>query len=271
MEKYSNQELVDMYYSGYKKIPQSHIDDLTQKTIEKIKKISKGYKKIVVGYSSGKDSIVVEDLCKKSGIKYIPVMWRTIYHYTKTLDWIKNNKPENTIEIILDRPSWDDLEKNEMLQFCGEKKADTFWMSHKWKAQKQFLKEYGCDLFITGRRTRDKNNCGKKENDYVKIGKDHNTFSPIAEWTIQEVIAYLRYNNLELSPQYLEIPDGFLNGSIAYLESFRFGRFKCELNDKWDEVYNIEKDQVYRAAKYLTSAREYLKWRENNEIRKNKD
>lgn len=261
MEKYTNEYLLNFYAKGFVKIPKELIDEKELKAIKLIKEVTKKYNNIVLGYSLGKDSIVVDYLLSKANVKYKQVLFRTYYHFTEIKQWWEKNKRENSLLIEIPRPTWEDLEKNSDLLFSINKKADTEWMLYKYKIQQKYLKQ-NCDLFITGRRYAERNRCGAKADNFIVKGT-YDTFSPIADWTTEDVIAYLRYNDIELPPNYLKYKNGFAYGSIAWAERQRFNQFNNDINEKWQEVYDIEKEIVIEASKHLSSAKKWLEEREN--------
>lgn len=237
------------------------IASLQSKAILNIQEVCSRYKSICNGWIAGKDSIVVQDLINKSGIKSIPIMWRGINEYPEMKKWIDLNKPKGLIEEIIDKYSLDYLEKHQEYLFCKGKTRQQ-WMATKWQRQQKDITKYEFDLFIAGRRIKDGNQCGNKENNFIVNKNGYDVFSPIAEWNAEQLLAYIKYNSIELPPFY-KWDRGFLIGSIAMGEwTERAIMDKSEL-EVWDELYNIDKSIVNKASQKLTSARKYLEMRNN--------
>ena len=74
--------------------------------------------------------------------------------------WINENKPKNLIEEVIDKYSLEYLEKHPQYLFCKGKTRQN-WMAEKWKRQNKDITKYNFDLFITGRRIKDGNQCGE--------------------------------------------------------------------------------------------------------------
>ena len=131
----------------------------------------------------------------------------------------------------------------------------------KWKRQKLDMGKYGFDLMILGRRVKDGNQCGKRSDGFVSRRGGYDVLSPLAEWTHEQLLAYLRYNDLELSPFY-RWPRGFLIGSIAMGEWTERAGFGMSDSQVWEEIWNIDSSIVRSAADALTSARVFLEGKE---------
>ena len=252
----SNDEWLNAFDTCTSIYSKEYIDDLEQRTIARIKKVASKYKNICSGWIAGKDSLALHHLLVKSGINFTPVMWRGINEYPCMVEWIQKNQPNNILFEIIDKFDFDFLEKHPEYLFCKNGTRQN-WMSEKWKKQKQTMKKYNFDLFIAGRRIKDGNNCGKKEDDYI-VKKDYDTFAPLAEWNHEEVLAYIKYNNIELPPFY-SFKRGFLIGSIAMGEWTEYASKNNTDDEVWEEIWDIDKTIVENAANYLTSAKEFLK------------
>lgn len=143
----------------------------------------------------------------------------------------------------------------EALDRCTE--VCSRWMAEKWKRQNQDIARHGFDLFIAGRRLKDGNQCGKADDDFTVQKKGYVTFSPLADWSHEELLAYIRYNGIELPPFY-NFPRGFMIGSIAMGEWTEYACLDKTVAQVWDEIYMIEPSLVIEASKHLTSAKTYL-------------
>lgn len=254
-----NQDWLDTFAHCTEVCSQEHIEKLTIDTINTIRRVSKNYNNICSGWIAGKDSIVLDHILNRSGIKFTPIMWRGTNEWPQMKRWIENNKPDNIIFEIIDKFDFNFLEKHPDYLFC-KKNTRQNWMAEKWKRQNQDIKKYGFDLFILARRLKDGNQCGSKENDFRQEKEGYTAFSPLAEWSHEEMLAYIKYNNIELPPFY-SYKRGFLIGSIAMGEWTEYAALNKTENEVWDEIWDIDKSIVENASKYLTSAREYMKGR----------
>lgn len=255
----NNQEWLDAFAKSTELYSKEYIKALEEKTVEHIKRVAAGFENVCCGWIAGKDSIVLYDILKKSGVKVTPIMWRGINEYPCMAEWIEKNKPKNLVEEVIDKFSFDFLEKNPQYLFMqGDTRQK--WMSVKWRRQKADIKKHKFDLFIVARRLKDGNQCGLKADDFLVDCKGYKTYSPLAEWNHEEMFAYIRYNGLELPPFY-SFKRGFLAGSVAMGEWTEYPVMDLSEKDVWNEIYEIDKSIVENAAVHLTSARKYLNGR----------
>jgi len=250
-----NSEWIQAFEKCTDKVSISELRAKERETIELIKRTSRNYGNICSGWIAGKDSLVLDRILNKSGIGFTPTMWEGVNPYPAMVDWIKAHGPANLIVETIDKFSLEFLEAHPDYLFC-KNGTRTKWMSEKWKRYKQDMKKHGFDLFVTGRRLKDGNICGSKESGYV-TKRDYDTFSPLAEWSHEDVLAYIKYENIELPPFYFW-PRGFLIGSVAMGEWTERPAMELSDNEVWDELYHIDKNIVTSASKTLTSAKTYL-------------
>ena len=237
----------------------NYIKRLEEETITLIETISRRYKNICSGWIAGKDSIVLNHILKKTSIRFVPIMWRGINEYPSMKEWIDNNKPSNLIEEIIDKYSLEFLENHPDYLFCKNKTRQK-WMSTKWERQRKDIRKYKFDLFITGRRLKDGNQCGNIESNFIVHKNGYDVFSPLGAWNNEELLAYIKYNNIELPPFY-KYDRGFLIGSIAMGEWTERAILDKTENEVWQELYDIDKSIVINASKKLSSARKFLEER----------
>ena len=236
------------------------IAQLEAATISDIREVAASYRNICHGWIAGKDSLVLSNVLARSGIVTTPIMWRGINEYPAMKDWVESNKPSNLIEEIIDKYSLDFLEKHPEYLFCKGNTRQK-WMATKWERQRKDISKHGFDLFITGRRLKDGNQCGTAADKYIAKKNGYDVYSPLAEWNNEQLLAYIRYNKIVLPPFY-GYERGFLIGSIAmgeWTERATLGKPESEV---WEELYRIDKNIVLKAAQSLTSARLYLQSKE---------
>lgn len=252
---------IEALESSTKLYSKEDIIKLENKTIETIKKVCNHFNNICLGYSSGKDSLVIMMLCNKANIKYTPIMWRGINEWTQMKNWIDKNKPKNTIIEVIDKFNFDFLENNPNYLFC-QNNTRTKWMNTKWERQRKDIQKYKFDLFITGRRLKDGNRCGDKKNNFIQDKGEYKVYNAIADWNHEQVLAYIKYNDIELPPFY-KFPNGFLNGSIAMGEWTEYSIPNKSIKEILDEIYLIDKEVLINAKNKLSVVNKFLTERGN--------
>lgn len=117
----SNDEWLKAFEESTSIYSYEDIKRLTVETIILIQNISEKYNNICSGWIAGKDSIVLNHIIRRAGIKYRPIMWRGVNEYPSMKKWIDNNKPNNLIEEIIDKYSLEFLEKHPDYLFCKKR------------------------------------------------------------------------------------------------------------------------------------------------------
>ena len=256
MKKYSisQEQWLDMYYNP--KISKQELDLLVTKTIYDIQTKSNGLR-AAVAHSFGKDSLVLYDLCKRAGITECFLV-RCDLEYPEFLKYINDNKPKE-MKIVNTGQDLKWLAKRPYMLFPKDNQTASRWYSIvQHKGQDMYCEENNIEMLILGRRKEDQNFVGRGTNIYTK--KNGVTiFNPIADWTHQQILAYMRYNNIELPPIYFWT-NGFVEGTHAWpLRYFADSDLQA-----WKQIAEIDISIVEKASKYFETAKDCL------EILKNK-
>lgn len=252
----SNDEWLSAYETCCSAVSRERCDELAEATADRIASVLRGYRKPASGWCAGKDSIVLEHLLARFGFGHDPFMWRGVNDYPAMEAWIEANRPDGLRESVIGKFDLEFLEEHPDYLFCQGNTRQK-WMAEKWKRQRADMEGDGYDVLILGRRKKDGNQCGRAEDAYVARKGACDSFSPLADWTHEELLAYIRYNGLELPPFY-SWPNGFLYGSVAmgeWTERPAMGRPESAV---WDEIMQIDPSIPEAAASRLTSARRYL-------------
>lgn len=250
MKKYSisHEQWLEMYF--YPKISQEELSGLVNKTIADIQGKSNGLK-CAVAHSFGKDSLVLYDLCKKSGIKECFLV-RCDLEYPIFMDYIEARKPEE-MTIVNTGQDLEWLYKNPHMLFPKDNKIASRWYSIvQHRGQDLYCKNNNIDMLILGRRKEDQNFVGRGTNIYKKKS-GLTIFNPISDWTHEQILAYMKYNNIELPPIYFW-KNGFIEGTHAW--PLRY--FADDDMQAWAQISDIDMSIVNEAAKYFDSAKEFL-------------
>ena len=225
------------------------IKKLAQSTINQIKKETQN-KKCAYAWSAGKDSIVLSHLCEKSGMVNCMIGVCDL-EYPEFYNWVEKNKPENC-EIINTKQNLDWLVQHQNMLFPQDSKTAARWFSIvQHKAQKQYVKKNNIDIILLGRRKADGNYVGKNSNIYTSNGVTR--YSPLSEWTHEQILAYIHYYNLPLPPIY-----GWKNGYLCGTHPWPARQWTKSTENGWKEIYDIDKNIVINAAEKIESAKLFL-------------
>jgi hypothetical protein len=137
--------------------------------------------------------------------------------------------------------------------------AGMWFKEIQWRAQRLYWKRHKLDVLVTGRRKIDGNFVGSDIDGrpwYISHSQgDLLRYSPLAEWSHEDVLACLYYRGCVSSlPPFYKWPRGYRCGTHAWA-----ARQWCPtIQSGWAEVFQIEPELVRDAAPYLESAKQFL-------------
>lgn len=232
-------------------VPKSELDERVGQTVKDIMATTNG-KKAAVAWSGGKDSLVLADVCRQAGIEDSVLVVSNL-EYSAFTEWVDRNKPPK-LEIINTGQDIEWLVKHPQMLFPQDSNTAAQWfhiVQH--RGQAKYYKAHELDMILLGRRRADGNYVGKGSNIYTD-GKGVTRFSPLADWSHEEVLAYIHYYNLVMPPIY-----DWKNGYLCGTHPWAARQWTGSIENGWKEVYEIEPDIVKEAAKKIPSAKEFLK------------
>lgn len=165
--------------------------------------------KIIYGWSGGKDSIALEVICERLGIKecvFVTTGYR--YEYDNFIEYIKQNAPKN-LNIINWNIATDFLNAHSKVVFPKTSEDIYFWYKYNQKGWKQYATKVNADYILLGQRTQDGNK--------TKNRRDKREMCPIDDFTHEDIFLLIHYGNKELAPFYFE-KDGFNRGTARWIE-----------------------------------------------------
>ena len=208
-------------------------------------------KKAAYAWSAGKDSIVLGKLCEAAGVNNSLIGVCNL-EYPAFMQWIEENKPQSC-EIINVGLDLDWLAKHEKMLFPQDSSIAGHWFSIvQHKAQREYFLRNELDMILLGRRRADGNYTGKGGNIYTD-SKGVTRFSPIADWTHEQVLAFIYYNEIPLPPIY-----GWKNGYLCGTHPWPARQWTGSTENGWQEVYDIDPSIVTAAAEKIESAKRFL-------------
>ena len=111
-------------------------------------------------------------------------------------------------------------------------------------------------MLLLGRRRADGNYVGKGDNIYTN-NDGITRYSPLADWTHEEILAYIHYYKCELPP-ISEWPNGYLCGT----HSWPARQWTGGIMNGWREIYQIEPKILEEVSKYFPEAKDVLDGKE---------
>lgn len=241
---------IEAFENIEKTVQPGEIDVLEKQTVQKIQETVAG-KNVAYGWSGGKDSIVLGKLCENAGI-HACMFAHTNLEYPEFLKWCLDNKPIGceVINVGFDLKWLADHPKMLFPQNC--KIAYRWFQIVQQSAIRQYFRRHHLDMMVVGHRTADGNYVGKGSN-ISKNGAGVVRYSPIVDWTHEQVLAYIHYRGLQLPPIY-DWKDGYKCGTHPWPAR----QHTKSIEDGFRTVYKIDKSIIESAADYIHEARHFL-------------
>lgn len=231
-------------------VSKKDLESLVKKTVADIKRKTKG-KKAAFAWSAGKDSLVLGQICHMAGINACVLVVCNL-EYPAFLKWVEANKPPE-LEIINTGQDLRWLSNHPHMLFPQDSKTAAQWfhiVQH--RGQARYYKDHELDVLLLGRRRADGNYVGKGENIYTN-GQGVTRYSPLSEWSHEQVLAFIHYYNVALPPIY-EWKNGYLFGTHPWAAR----QWTGSVENGWKEVYEIDRSVVKEAAEHIPSAKAFL-------------
>lgn len=227
-----------------------HVEERAAAVVEEIRADStvKAY-----AWSGGKDSLVLGPLAEEAGVVE-SVLVISDLEWPAFLGWATDHMPHG-LEV------WDvglDLEwlslHPEMLFPPDAQTAAKWFRQVQHEGQTRYFHERGVETLLTGRRREDGNYCGPKGQVRYTNRRGVHRWSPIADWTNDEVIGFLRLRDLDLPPNY-GWPRGFRVGTGPWPAR----QWTGGTTRGWEECWAIDPSVVRGAAQVLPSAARWMR------------
>ena len=230
-------------------ISRDEVQEATENVVHEMCEVTDG-KKVAFGWSAGKDSIVIADLCKLAGINN-SIMALSRLEFPEFERWAKANRPGNC-QIIYTKHDIRWLSEHQDRLFPESSKGDNIWFQEIQRDSiKRYYRENSLDMMVLGRRTADGNSIPQK----IQKKKDGQvTYCPIRDWPHELLLGYIVYNELPSPPLY-DWEDGWVYGTHPW--PLRKQRPPSVMGS-WKSVYDIDHTVVERASEYIESARIFL-------------
>lgn len=231
-------------------VSREHMDVLVDKTVNEIVQKTLG-KKSAYSWSGGKDSIVLGKLCEMAGITACVLVICDL-EYREFLQWVTDNMPDE-LEVINTGQNLEWLSKHQNMLFPQDSATAAKWfhiVQH--RGQAKYYKENELDVLVLGRRRSDGNYVGKGDNIYTN-SQGVTRYSPLADWTHEEILAFIHYYQCPLPPFY-----DWQNGYYCGTHPWAARQWTGSIKNGWKEVYAIDSSIVVEAAQYIPSAKAFL-------------
>ena len=245
-----NQRWIDTMANIENEVSADEMKELEARTVEAIRSTVTG-KKTAFAWSGGKDSLVLAKLCGKAGIKN-SLFVHSELEYPEFLGWCLSHLPKGC-EVINTGLDLNWLSEHPEMLFPKDSRLVYRWyQSVQQTGIRKYFKDHGLDMMVVGHRKADGNYTGNAEH-ISRNGAGIVRYAPLADWTHEQVLAYIHYHKLAMPPIY-----GWENGYKCGTHSWPCRTHTESIEDGFRAVYAIDKSIVEAAAEYLPQARSFL-------------
>lgn len=249
-QRIQNSDWIDAFGKIEQLVSKKELDQLVEKTVKEIKKKTKG-KKAAYAWSGGKDSLVLGEICQRAGITPCVLVISSL-EYKAFTEWVEGHKPPE-LSIINTGQDIKWLADHLQMLFPQDSKFAARWFQIvQHRGQTKYYKEQELDMLLLGRRRADGNYVGKGDNIYTN-GQGVTRYSPMSDWTHEQVLAYIHYYNLEMPPIY-----DWKNGYLCGTHPWPARQWTGSVENAWAEIYEIDSSIVTEAAEHIQSAKDFL-------------
>ncbi len=249
-QQIKNSEWIEAFAKIGQTVNREELDRLVDKTVKEIEKKTRG-RKVAYAWSGGKDSLVLEKVSQMAGIQScVLVICNLEYHAFS--EWVDANKPPE-LEIINTGQDMEWLAVHPQMLFPQDSRTAAQWfLIVQHKGQAKYYKEHELDIMLLGRRRADGNYVGKGNNVYTN-GQGITRYSPLSDWSHEEILAFIHYYGVELPPIY-----GWKNGYLCGTHPWAARQWTGSVGNGWKEVFEIDRSIVEKAAEYFPGAKAVL-------------
>lgn len=227
-------------------VSSQQVDDLVGHTVEAVRAAitERGYRpaRLAYGWSGGKDSVALGYVVEAAGVTEC-VMGMTNLEYPQFLQWVTDHMPPG-LEVVNTGQDLDWLASHPGMLFPQDATTAAKWFKAvQHTAQARYYRSRKLDAIILGRRSADGNHMGPPGEDHYTDAQGITRWSPLKDWSHEDVLAVCHWKGLALPPIYTW-PNGFRVGTGSWPAR---QYTKSEAN-AWREVWTIDPSVVRGAA-----------------------
>ena len=249
-QRIKNSEWIETLAKIEQAVSRKELDQLVDKTVKEIKKKTKG-KKAAYAWSGGKDSLVLGEICRMAGVGSCVLVICDL-EYKAFIKWVDAHKPPE-LSVINTGQDMKWLAAHPQMLFPQDSRYASMWFQIvQHRGQAIYYKKNQLDMMLLGRRRADGNYVGKGDNIYTNR-QGVTRYSPLSDWTHEQILAYIHYYNLEMPPIY-----DWENGYLCGTHPWPARQWTGSVENAWTEIYGIDRTIVREAAQYIQSAKDFL-------------
>lgn len=233
-------------------ITDTELDELIDKTVTAVRAELKAGHRVAYGWSGGKDSQALRWIMEQAGAHECVLAMTAGLEWPAMLRWLSDQMPHGcevrTVPLDL---QW--LARNPRMLFPQGGDGPRWFTLVQHKVQAAYFRDQQLDLLALGRRRKDGNYTGPPGADRYTNKAGITRWSPLADWTHEQVFALIDRENIPLPPCY-DWPRGFQVGTGPWPAR----QWTTSASHGFSECWEIDPTVVRQAAEIIPSARNWL-------------
>jgi 3'-phosphoadenosine 5'-phosphosulfate sulfotransferase (PAPS reductase)/FAD synthetase len=228
------------------------LDALTAATVGQVRAELAAGRRIAYAWSGGKDSQALRYVMEQAGVPACMVGMTIGLEWPAMLRWQTDHMPPGceVVTVALDLP-W--LIKHPSMLFPQGAHGPRWFSLVQHRAQRVYFQREGLELLALGRRRKDGNFVGRDGQDRYTDRHGLTRWSPMADWTHEQVFALIDRHNIPLPPCY-HWPRGFQVGTGPWPAR----QWTTSPDHGWAECWAIDSTVVRAAAATLPAAADWM-------------
>lgn len=232
-------------------ISDADLDALISSTVDTIRREAKT-QRIAYGWSGGKDSQALAWLMAQAGIDTCVLGMTVGLEWPAMLAWLTDHMPVGC-DVIAAPLGLEWLAAHPEMLFPKNSYGPKWFTLVQHKAQARYFTREAIDLLALGRRRADGNYIGPKGHDrYTNVARI-TRWSPLAEWTHEQIFALIDREAIPMPPCYTW-PRGYQVGTGAWPAR----QWTLSQDHGFEECWMIDPDVIRHAATALPQAQEWM-------------
>lgn len=231
--------------------PDQLLDQLIDRTVDEIRKTIAG-KHVAYAWSGGKDSLALRYVAELAGV-HDCVLSISELEYPAFLQWVTDNMPPG-LTVLSQGQNLEWLAKHPKMLFPQGEYGPRWFSIVNHRGQEKYFRQEHLDILMLGRRRADSNYCAPKagENLYTN-GRGITRYSPISDWPHEAVFSLIQREQMSMPPCY-----GWPRGYQVGTGSWPARQWTTSPDHGWEEVWEIDRGVVRRAAEVLPAAADWM-------------
>ena len=233
-------------------VPDAELDALVGRAVDAVRAEVSAGRTVAYAWSGGKDSQVLRYVMHAAGVTDCVLGMTVGLEWPAMLRWLTDHMPASC-DVHAEPLDLAWLNAHPAMLFPQGANGSRWFSLVQHRAQRKYVRDNKVDLLALGRRRKDGNYIGRAGADRYTDQAGITRWSPLADWTHEQVFALVGREQLPLPPCY-DWPRGYQVGTGPWPAR----QWTTSLAHGFEECWQIDPDLIRRVAEDLPAAAEWL-------------